>query len=40
MRKFFLLDEWMYLTSGDRLIEREDDRFVFRRYLDVIKKCK
>lgn len=39
-KKILILDEWVFLTSGHRLIENKDDVIKFRRYIAVVEKCK
>lgn len=35
-----VLDEWVYMTSDERLFESSNDRAIFRRYALILDKCK
>ncbi len=38
-KNLLLLDEWIYLTTGDRLMENTVDRAILRKYILLIEKC-
>lgn len=40
MKMIMLLDEWIFLATGRRLVSSATNRAVFRRYMAIIDKCK
>lgn len=40
VKNLMVLDEWIFIVSGKRMIEDMDDRSVFKRYNLIINKCK
>lgn len=40
MKQIMILDEWIYLTSENRIEMDDKSRLLYRRYISSIDKCK